>query len=185
MKTTLTKLQQKVFQFASPSTIRRDLNAVLFDGVKAVATDSFRLVETTKLTTIGEAIPATLIARASLKAIKTVKADTVIEVETVSGRTFATPDSMRLGSYALDTFSAENYPKYETLKDAAEKRKYIEVNLSGEYLAEIAGYLAQFQSNGAIKLRVPSNPKDKSAPVILEAQSKTEHGYAMIMPLRQ
>lgn len=152
--------------------------------MRAVATDSFRLVEVTKLETTGEAIPDTMMRRESLKAVKTLKADTTIEVETVNGQTLATPDSKKNGSFVIETLDEkiERYPVYQTIKDEAEKCEYIEVVLAGDYLAEIAAFLGQFQPNSAIKLRVPLNAKD--SPVILEARSKAEAAYALLMPIK-
>ena len=60
--------------------------------------------------------------RDSLKAVKTVKADAAISIEKINGTTLATPDARKAGSFALDTFTAEGYPKYQSLKDDAEKR---------------------------------------------------------------
>lgn len=193
MKTKLTKLQRDIYQFCSPSGIRPALNCVLFNGVRAVATDSFRLVETTKLKTTGEAIPDTLIQRDSLKAIKLLKADTSIDVDTVNGQVLATPDAKKSGTYKLETNPNDEsaagrfecYPKYQTIIDDAEKRKYTEVVVHGEYLAEIAAYLAKFQGGrikGAIKLRVPL---EKNQAVIIEARSETEKGYALLMPIQE
>lgn len=182
MKTTLTKLQKDVYKFASPSGIRPALHCVLFNGVRAVATDSFRLVETTKITTTDEAIPDTMIFSPSLKPIKVPKPLTSMDVDTEKKTAVANGIT-----YALDILSDkfDTFPKYQSVKDDAEKRQYIEVVLSGDYLSEIAEYLARFQSNGAIKLRIPRDPKDKAAPVILEARSKTEHGYALLSPIRE
>lgn len=194
MKTTLTILQQKLHQFASPSGIRPALNCVLFNGVRAVATDSFRLVEVTKTTTTGEAIADTLITRDSLKAIKITKADLVIDIddEAPSGEFLATLPSQKNRPYPLDvcanddmaTPNGDRFPLYEKIKEEAAAREYVEVDISGEYLAEIAAYLAKFQQGrqkGAIKLRVPL---EKNQPIIMEARSTTEKAYALLMPLQ-
>lgn len=187
MKTTLTKLQQKLYQFASPSAMNPGLNTVLFNGVRAVATDSFRLVETIKLKTIGEAIPDTGIRRDSLKAVKTMKVDSIINIEKINGQILATPDSMKQGTYVLDILDNKSniYPNYQMIKDDAAKREYIDVIVDGTYLAEIAEYLAQFQTGRLarqITMRVPVKPEH---PVILEARSETEAGYALLMPCRK
>lgn len=183
MKTTLTLLQKDFYKFASPSSIREELNTVLFNGVKAVATDSFRLLEVTKFTTTNEAIPDTLITRDSLRLIRTLKSDKTIDVDTVNGHLLATPSSKKQGSYSLDTHvPADGYPRYQTIKGDCEKRSYTEVVISGEYLAEIAEYLARFQKNGFIKLRVPL---EKNQAIILEARSKEEKAYAILMPVNE
>lgn len=194
MKTTLTSLQKDLYKFTSLSGIRPALNAVLFNGVRAVATDSFRLVEVTKTSTIDEAIPDILIKRDSLKNIKTSKTDKAVEVETVNGYLMAAPttaDGKRSVNYVLETVSTDEFPRYQIVKDAQEALEHVEINICGDYLAEIVAHLAKFNPGGigndrnsiksAIKIRVP---KDKNNAMIIEAESATERAYAILMPTR-
>ncbi len=180
----LTPLQKDLYKFASPSRIRPALNCVLFNGWRAVATDSFRLVEVIQKKTTGAGIPDTMIYSDSLKAIKTDKKDTAINLpdNTINTGTVATTTTGNSHVLHTHTVPHDEYPKYETIKDAAEQRSYVEVNLSGEYLAEIAEYLARFDDKGAIKLRVPL---EKNQAVILESSNSEQSAYAILMPLHK
>ncbi len=182
----LTPLQKDLYKFTSPSALRPALNAVNFNGHRAVATDSFQLVEVKQLTpqTPASTIPDTLITRNSLAKIKTTKKDTAIEFDnnTINRGSVAvvTPS---MDAYVVDTYT-DTFPKYETIKDDCEKRTYAEITLHGPYLAELCAYLSKFQQgkqSGTIRLRVPTTPNH---PLIIEAQSDTEKAYAILMPLQ-
>ncbi len=180
----LTPLQKDLYKFTSPSALRPALNAVLFNGWRAVATDSFRLVEVKQTQTTGAGIPEILLSRDGLKAVKTTKKTSTIEITPIADsyhhelKPDTSPAPIAVRAYP----DADEYPKYETIKDDCEAHTYTTVVLNGEMLAEIAEYLARFQTNGFIKLRVPTTPNH---PIILEARSKTESAYAILMPINE
>lgn len=184
----LTKLQQGLVKFASASRIRPELAGVMTNGVTAVSTDSFRLVEITNTEKDIQPEKAIIIDGKMLKQAKTKDG---FEILPEDGR--ETPHDVALGGkmYAKGTegmflveklAQAEDYPRYKVIMDDCDKREYVEVRLNGAYLAEIAAHLAKFEYNETVTLKVPKEGKHA---VIIEAESRTEKAKALLMPMNR
>ena len=185
MQTTLTKDQIKLHVFASKSYIRPELASVYTDGVKAVATDSFRLVEITKTKTTGEAINPVLIRESDLKRIKIPVKDKNITLDTGDNLTATITSETTAASVMLHA-SADQYPKHDELFTTFEDKDAVTFTCNGEYLADILKALAALDtakySRNEVTLIVP---KRKDYPIIVTAKSDIQSARALLMPLNK
>jgi hypothetical protein len=180
MKTTLTKNQVALHVFTAPTAARRFLHGIYTDGVIACATDSFRLVEITKKTTIGEAIKPVIIDKLSAKAIKIPRPLTSCTVDTEEHTAIANGITYPLAMAA----DPDEYPEYAKLFTEHTNEDDVVINVSGAYLAEIAEALSKIEAGryaGKITLRIP---QAAGKPIIITAEGTDEKARAMLMPLR-
>jgi DNA polymerase III sliding clamp (beta) subunit (PCNA family) len=185
MKTSLTKDQIKLHVFASKSYIRPELASVYTDGVKAVATDSFRLVEITKTETTGEAINPVLMRETDLKHLKIPAKDKSITLDTGDNIT-ATIASETTAAPVMLHASADQFPKYEELFTQIEDKNTVTFTCNGEYLAEILKALAALDTAKYPRNEVTLTiPKKVGYPVIVTATSDTQSARALLMPLNK
>lgn len=174
----LSKIQQGVTQFASDSKLPGHvaLTCVHFDGATATATDSFRLVQITNIApNAPEASAPVLIDAKNLAAIKTKKDDAII-IEGTSASTGTGP------IYPIGTEAAPaDYPKVQSLIDEAQARKGLSIDVSGEYLAEIAKHLAKLSPlAGKVTLHLPDV---ENRPLLITASGNGHEAIALLMPL--
>jgi len=158
---------------ASTSTIREELACVAFYGDKTVATDSFRLVE---MSASGKAKKTPVLYPAkALKAMKPKKTDEY--------------DDKSIPVKPAEA-KGDRYPEYEQIFKRTEGKKYAEVKLNAEYLADLCTLLKDLDPFSAITLRVPI--ESRYEPVILEADSvrkvkkegeQVQRARALLMPM--
>ena len=156
-----------VAKVVSKSPVRLELGCVAFHGNRTVATDSFRLIEVSadgkkKKTPV-------LYFGKELSKVKLKKGETIGEE--------------RLEN-ALAPLHGDKYPLTDTLFDRLKGKKYVEVRINAEYLADICSVLKELDPFNAITLKVPVSGYE---PVVIEADDKKSNGTqtarALLMPM--
>ena len=165
-------------KFASKKSIKPEMGSVAFYGNRTIATDSFRLLE---VSAEGEAhepklLPAKEVARL-VKLRKLGKLDEVIELD-------------RIEQIVGQEAKVMNYPDVDqVLKSAEANPDYIEVNLNGRYLAELALAISKMSPYEAVKMRVPTSP---GRPILLysylvkqEKGKPQQAARGLVMPMNK
>ena len=169
----LTKHQLALHKFASPSMLKPALACVLTDGITAVATDSFRLVEIKTIAPDADKpskapmmLPASI-----LKQIKMGKNDSTIHLSpTTIQTTNATYNLPKLEDPA-------DFPSYQQIFPTDTPLATVMVN--AKYLAEICTALSALDPFAKITLEVHGPLK----PLVIRAIGSGSEARAMLMPL--
>jgi hypothetical protein len=174
----ITKQQLALHKFASQSELRPALMGVHTDGVTAVATDTFRLVEMRN--TASDAAAESPLTLLDLKAVKLGKLDSA----DVTGDGSGDRVSLQVGdvAYQLPIEDASEYPKYQEFFDNAEKRDGASIKVNGKWLAEILAEMAKLNDLNAVTLKVSTDP---CKPLIIRAAGSGHEARALLMPLNR
>ena len=137
---------------------------VAFYGNKVVATDSYRLVE---MPADGEPHELVQYPAQLVKSIKIPKKTKMSDKD-----------------FGIMPDTKSHFPEYQELKDKFEKAEYIEFNINGKYLAELANEFAKLASTKQVKISIPKkygdDAKQHFLPVRLEA---VDGSIAYLMPM--
>lgn len=170
----ITPLQALVAKFASKSEIRQELACVRLDGKTALATDSFRMVEVTRIDDEAPEADAPVLVNAKQLA----QAKITKEPGLLDGNSLMVGDTTICPLLMVD---AEKYPDVKRIWEQSESRDYVEVRLNGKYLADIATALSKFNDFEKVILRVPTDGSFK--PVAFRASGKGHSARAVLMPM--
>lgn len=152
-----TTLMASVAKFASKSPVRPELACVLSDDIKSVATDSFKLVEISRVTGDKPAIPALYDAQMMKKAkVFTAKAVEEMRVDIDAGI----------------------YPDYEPLLTPRKGDRTMMVN--AKYLSEVCAALSKIEQFGGVTLHIPENPNQA---ILFTASGQSHTARAALMPM--
>lgn len=184
----ITKTMQECAKFASTSEIRPELAAVMIDGRKAVATDSFRLMEVTRKEQTGETLPAAakkpwLVFAKELLKVKHVAKGTQTGILTGDGESGSGEVKTDVATFPvrIHTYHADGYPKYETIMDGAEKEESSELRFHAGYLRDICETMEKI-GDGYITIRFPHA---KAKPMLITNEDKQHKARALLMPLNR
>jgi hypothetical protein len=184
----ITKVMQECAKFASTSEIRAELACVMTDGRKAVATDSFRLMEITRKERDGIELPKAakkpwlVFAKELLKVKHDAKGAKVgvLKGDGESGKGEVHTDVATF-PVRIHTYHADAYPKYESIVTDAEKEESSEMTFNAEYLKEICATMEKI-GDGHITIRFP---KAKGRPILITNEDDNHAARALLMPFNR
>lgn len=169
----LTKPQAQLHTFTSKSDIHPKLQCVMTDGVTAVATDSFCLVEIKN--NEAEASKPLMLPAHVLKALKFSK-------KLISPTAEVTADRLTTSEaiYMLPTppvAEPSEFPQYKQIFPTATPKVTLFINAT--YLAEICTALSKLDPHAKVTLEVHGDLK----PLVIHAEGSDHTARAMLMPL--
>ncbi len=178
----ITKQQKNAAKFASiGNALQPALAGVLFDGVTAVATDSFSLVEVTN--NAPDTTPSNPIILEA-RGLSTCKMNRTLiaEIKEENGSLFFVSD---VETKKIETRAhADQYPKYQPiLTEAMSRKDDIKIRVDAKFLANIVSFLATFDPKfGSIDIGIPQTA---FLPIVFEAHGDNQTARALLMHMRQ
>ncbi len=173
----ITSAQKDVSKFASKSGLRADIRSVKFDGQKAVATDSFSLLEV--VNEAREAGPAIMLEAKSLDKAKVKMPKTGgMELEKVANKGLYTLEGEGdTATVIMSTAGADEYPKYSQVIPTGEP--VITIRFTAEYLANMAMFFKKHSNGGSVEVKLYGEYK----PAVFTGKTKDDQKImGLLMP---
>lgn len=188
-----------VSKIASTSDIRPELASVFCTDTKTVATDGYRLLEMSipsnavmeEFTGAGKkpmkGCEPFMISAKALSKVKIIKNKTLSGTEYVGlghlddkkAELLTIDDSLNVQTHTINRV-AGTYPDYA--KIIPQGKPIIEVQVNGEYLAELLTILSKLDATKKVVIKLYG----ENRPIVLEAEdvNNKQHGTGVLMPLR-